>query len=81
MSEVWMPDDPGNEDEDWLAVMERAIDLAGTRLCKCSHLEIEHPGGACVRKLCGCGEFRPKANTSSMASRAGDFPAAGRAAS
>lgn len=29
----------------------------GTR-CKCSHGERDHPGGECIRALCGCGEWR-----------------------
>ena len=28
--------------------------------CKCSHGELEHPGGECVRPLCGCLRYRPQ---------------------
>ena len=80
MSDLY-PSEMGNEDWAWLALLERAAVSSGTRVCLCSHLEIEHRGGECARPLCGCGKFRPAANTSSMASREPEFSlAAGRGA-
>ena len=77
-----MPDlDPpelGNEDEEWLALLEFAAAGGGTRACLCSHSAGDHWGsGECMHRACGCSVFRPGVNTSSTASRTGDFPAAG----
>jgi hypothetical protein len=33
---------------------------AGAR-CRCSHPDLDHVGGECIRALCGCLEYRPKA--------------------
>jgi hypothetical protein len=72
---VWLPDEPGSEEAEWESLCDRAAVNAGTRICLCSHLEIEHFGGGCTRKLCGCFVFRPR-NT---ASRTAKIPAAGKA--
>jgi hypothetical protein len=76
------PPELGNEDEEFLALLDCSAGLAGTVVCRCSHLEVEHPGGECIRPLCGCTVFRPDVSYGrNTASRARKSPAAGRGGS
>lgn len=40
--------------------------------CLCSHVERDHPGGECIRALCGCGEWRLDRRSSLPAVISGD---------
>jgi hypothetical protein len=52
------PPELGNEDEGFLSLLDRAAANTGS-VCLCSHPEWDHPGGECIRALCGCTVFRP----------------------
>jgi len=39
--------------------------------CLCSHDDLDHPGGACIRPACGCIQYRPDMAAKSAATEEG----------
>jgi len=66
---VWMPEDAGNEDDEFLSLLERAAFNTSMTACKCSHPEMDHVDDTCVRRACGCIEFRPRQSRPEAATR------------